>query len=145
MRQAGIWDPLLQCCNASCTWTNLSSSNKIRRNYKGLKIAARMGGWGKFWTKDTKRPKHPYCHFWRARSKNRVSRAKAGYCACPLHTPPPKGWADHLRHPSSPTPGHTPTLTPCKEQARPPYPPREWAVREHVACSHSPLLQQGPQ
>ena len=32
----GTWDPLLQCCNA-CTWTHLSS-NKIQRNYMGLKI-----------------------------------------------------------------------------------------------------------
>ena len=29
--------------------------------------------------------------------------AKAGYCACPLHTASPKGWADLLSHPSSPT------------------------------------------
>ena len=40
MRQ-GTWDPLLQCCNA-CTWTNVSSSNKIQRNYKELKITACM-------------------------------------------------------------------------------------------------------
>ena len=29
--------------------------------------------------------------------------AKAGYYACPLHTASPKGWADSLSHPSSPT------------------------------------------
>ena len=45
--------------------------------------------------------------------------AKAGYCARPLHTTPPKGWADHLSHPASLTPGHTPTLTPYKEPALP--------------------------
>ena len=28
-------------------------------------------------------------------------RAKAGYWACPLHSPPPEGWADHPSHPSS--------------------------------------------
>ena len=33
---------------------------------------------------------------------------------------PPRGWAEHLRHPSSRTPGQTPTLTPYKEQAHPP-------------------------
>ena len=43
---------------------------------------------------------------------------KAGYCACFIHTPPPKGWADHLRHPSSLSPGHTPTVTPYTEPAR---------------------------
>ena len=37
-----------------------------------------------------------------------------------LHATPAKGRADHLSHPSSPTPGHTPTLTPYKEQVLPP-------------------------
>ena len=31
--------------------------------------------------------------------QNTGSAAKAGYCACPLHTPPPKGWAKPLSHP----------------------------------------------
>ena len=35
----------------------------------------------------------------KSRDKNRVSWAKAGSCACPLHSPPPKGWADHLSCP----------------------------------------------
>jgi len=25
-----------------------------------------------------------------------VPGTKAGYCTCPLHTTPPKGWKDHL-------------------------------------------------
>ena len=35
-----------------------------------------------------------------------------------LHIPPapPKGWANHLNHPSSPRPGHTPTLIPYEER-----------------------------
>ena len=33
-----------------------------------------------------------------------------------------KGWANHLNHPSSPTCGHTPTLTPYKEHAVPSLP-----------------------
>ena len=37
--------------------------------------------------------------------------AKAGYCPLPLHSTPPKGWAN----PSGPTPGHNPTLIPRKE------------------------------
>ena len=32
-----------------------------------------------------------------------------------LHSTPPKGWANHVSHPSSLTPGYTPTLTPFKE------------------------------
>ena len=35
--------------------------------------------------------------------------AKAGCCACPLHTPP-KRWADHLSYPSSPTLRHIPVI-----------------------------------
>ena len=53
MRQAGTWDPLLArgplCCSA-CTWTHLSSSNKIQRSCTGLKITACMSSWGKFCT-----------------------------------------------------------------------------------------------
>ena len=39
LRQAGTWEPLLQCCSAYA-WTNLSSSNKIQRNYMRLKTTA---------------------------------------------------------------------------------------------------------
>ena len=35
----------------------------------------------------------------------------------PLHTIPPKRWANNLSHPSGLTPGHIPTLTPYEEQA----------------------------
>ena len=47
--------------------------------------------------------------------------AKAGYCACPLYSTPPKGWAKHLSHPSGQTPGHTPTLTPYRNELVPPW------------------------
>ena len=79
----------------------------------GLKITACMCSWNKFWTKDIKRRKNPTATF-------EEPRAKAGYCPCPLHTTPTKGWANHLSHPSRWTPGHTPTLTPYNEQATPP-------------------------
>ena len=46
--------------------------------------------------------------------------AKAGYWACPLHSPRPERWAKHESYLSSPTPGHTPTLPPCKEPAHSP-------------------------
>ena len=61
-RQAGTWDPFLQCCRA-CTWTHLFLGNKIQRN-------------SKIWTKnncmyvgtnsgqeDMKRPKNLNLHF----------------------------------------------------------------------------------
>ena len=105
------WDlgPRTLCCSA-CTWTNVSSSNKIQRNYKGLKITVCMCSWGRLWTKRYKETKS-------TTATSEEPGAKAGSYACPLHTTPPKGWADHLSHPSSLTPGPTPTLTPYKEPA----------------------------
>ena len=35
---------------SACPWTNISFSNKIQRNYKGLKITACMCRWEKVWT-----------------------------------------------------------------------------------------------
>ena len=55
---------------------------------------------GKFWTKDTKRPKNPDCHF-------EEPGAKAGFCACPLHT--------HLLSHLPSIPDNTPAATPRKE------------------------------
>ena len=47
-----------------------------------------------------------------------------GYCTCPPAWDSTKRWTNHLSHPSSPIPGHSPTLTPYKEKAlyRPPNP-----------------------
>ena len=68
-----------------------------------------MCSWGKFWTTRHKKTKKPNCHFWRSGCKNTVSWAKAGSCPCPLHSTPPKGWAnlpkpplwpDHWTHPT---------------------------------------------
>ena len=92
---------------SGCIWMRYFWSNKIQRNYKGLKITARICSWSKLWTKrqKTNKQKPNNCHFWRARSKCRVSGVKAGMC--PLHATPPKGWANRLSHPSDPTHGHT--------------------------------------
>ena len=82
-------------CFSACTWTHVSSGNRIQRSYKGLKITACMRSWGKFWTR-YKKTKNPT-------AASEEPGAKAGYSACPLHSTPPKGWADHLRPPSSPS------------------------------------------
>ena len=68
--------------------------------------------------------------------------AKAGYCACPLHTTPPKGRAEHLSHPPGLTPGHTPTLTPYKKEACPPSGSEQ--ARAPVVCSRSPAAAGAP-
>ena len=64
------------CCSAH-TWTYFSSSNKIQRNYMGLKITVCMHNQGEFWIKDTKRPQNPIATFERAWSKS------SRLCACP--------------------------------------------------------------
>ena len=58
--QGFLWDrlgPGTLCCSM-CTWPNVSSSsNKRRRNSKRLERTAGTHCWGKFWMKDTRRPK----------------------------------------------------------------------------------------
>ena len=84
------------------TWTKVSLSNKIQRNYKGLKISVCTCSWGKFWTTRYKKTKNLNCHFWGAGSKSRVP-----------HMPPTpsKCWANHL--------SQCHRLTPSKEPALP--------------------------
>ena len=85
------------CCSA-CTWTHLFSSNRIQRNCMGLKITARMRSWGKFRTKDKKRPKHPTA------TSFEEPRAKAGgqnfpggaACQCRGHGFDP--WSGKIPH-----------------------------------------------
>ena len=50
LRQTGT-EPGTLCCSgcSSCTWTNIYLSNKIQRNYKGLKIIVYMHRWVKLW------------------------------------------------------------------------------------------------
>ena len=92
-----------------CTWINISSSNRIWRKYKGLKIIAHVCSWDKLWTRCKKRPK-PNHHFCGARSKSRIP------CMIPAHITTKK--AD--RSPKSPIQANLlicPTLIPFKEPA----------------------------
>ena len=68
------------------------------------------GSWANYRQQDTRKPKSPT-------ATSEELGTKARYCTHFLQTPPPKGWADHLSHPSSLSPGHTPTVTPYKEPA----------------------------
>ena len=105
----------LQCLHLDTPLLQQQNTKKLSGTKNNCMPAVRVNSGPKRY-KETKKPN---CHFWRAWSKSRGWGPRAGYCAHPLHTPPPKGWAKHLSHPSGPTPGHTPTLTPYKEQARP--------------------------
>ena len=66
-----------------------------------------MCSWVKIWTKIYKR--QTQLPFLKSREKNWVSGAKQGTAQAPALNAT-KGWAEHLTHPSGPTPGHTPTL-----------------------------------
>lgn len=82
-----------------------------------------MHSWDKLWTTDAKRPPHPD-----SKIKSQVlllksqetkqdvrSKSRAG----PLHMTPPKGWADHLSHPSA-----QPLDTPLPHMRKQPSPPQ---------------------
>ena len=117
MRQAGTWDPLLQCLRLD---TPLLLSQKIKRNYKGLKITVHVCSWGKLWTIIYKRPTPtprplplPNYHFWRAGSKSRVPRLSPAHTTTkgvgkPVQPPSPAWFLDSA-----------PTLTSCKAPASP--------------------------
>ena len=140
LRKAGTWDlgsfaAMLQCLHLDkCLLEpqNTRKLSKTKNNCLHAELGQILDG------KIQKDQKNPSCHFWRA-------GRKAGYCACPLHSTPPKGWVNPLSPPSSLTPGHTPTLTPYKEPVPNPPTPRRERAREPVTCFHSPVLQQGPQ
>ena len=83
-------------CWTACTWTNVSSSSQMQRNYMGLKITACMRSWGKFWAKNRRRKTQlPLLKSWEQKfcvgSKSRV-----------LHMPPAlntiKRWAKQWSH-----------------------------------------------
>lgn len=107
------------CCNP-CTWTNVSSNNKIQRNLKGLKILLLACVTGaNLWTRYKKtKIQLPLLKSWEqrygVRSKSRVS-GKSRVLHMPLALSTTKGMPNHLSHSSSLTLGHTPTLTPYKE------------------------------
>ena len=101
MRQAGTWNPLLQCLHLDEPLLQQQNT----RNYKRLKITTCMpANSGRKIQKDQKNLK---CHFRRAGSKRR------GLCMPPA---PRERWASHR----SPTPGHTPTPPHTRNKLVPP-------------------------
>jgi len=77
-------------CYSACTWINVSSSDKIHRSYKGLKLIANMRSWGKLWTIIYRKAK-TQLPFLRCQEQ--------GLHMAPVYSIT-KGWADHLSHPS---------------------------------------------
>ena len=118
-------EPGTLCCS-SYTWTNVSSSNRLQKKCKGLKVTVSIHSWGKLWTR-YKKTKNPT-------TNSEVRRARTGYCAPYLHTGLPKGWADLRSQPSGPAHGSSPICSPFKGGAFP-YPAqlREQA-RAPISC-----------
>lgn len=91
-------------CFSVCNWTNISCSNKMQINNKGLKITACMYSCGKLWTR-CKKTKNFSCHFWSVKSKSRA------LCMIPAHSstkavgrppkPPFSAWSTNPPLPSS--------------------------------------------
>ena len=111
VRQAGTWDPLLQCLHLD---KGLLEQQNTKKLY-GTKNNCTHAQLGQIMDKKIQKDKNK-----KPTATSEEPGAKAGYCACPLHTPPPKGWVKHLSQPSGLTPGPSPTLTPCNEPAHSP-------------------------
>ena len=97
-----------------------------------------MRGWGNKIKDKIQKDQNPTLVTYEELEQKQGVGSKSRILHIPPHSTPPKGWADHLSHPSGPTPGHT--LTPYKEPVRPSLASKQ---RKHM-CSRSPLLQQGP-
>ena len=95
---------------SACTWTNVSSSNKIQRNYKGLKYKCMQ--LGQIMNNKVQKDQKHNCHCWGARSRNRVLRIHPAHSTIKRVGKPPK---EPLQH----DPWIHPTLTPYKAPAHP--------------------------
>ena len=139
LRQDWTWDPLLQCLYGG---TPLLQRQTTKKSY-GTKNDCMHAQLGQMLNERCKEVEKPNWYFYRAFNKNSGSGTKAEYCTCPLQTPPPKGWVKRLSHPSGPTTGHCPTLSPYKEQIQSPTstppPPQEVSLfLPSPCCSRSP-------
>ena len=131
------WDLGLEnfCCSED-SWTNISSSNKIRRHSKGLKITSCMCNWGKLWAtryKKTEKTQLPLLKSW----EQNLGTARA---SCTQHH---QRGVNHLSHPPSWSEPWTypfpyPIQGTCSPHLGEP-------ARAPITCSSFLLLQQGPQ
>ena len=99
------WDltPGILCCRA-CTWTNGLFQQQKTKKLKGTKTSCVPTQLGHIINDEIQKDQ-------------KLSGSSA--LACALCTAPPRGWADRLSEPSSPTPGHSPAPSPHKEPAVP--------------------------
>ena len=119
LTQAGTWDPLLQCLHLDTPLLEQQNTQKLygtKNNCVHVQLGRILD------PKDIKRPKNLTATFEEPGAKTGCWEQMWGTAHAPCTQHHQRGWATHLSHPSSPSPGHTPTLTPCKEPARQPSP-----------------------
>ena len=92
------WDlkPGILCCSA-CTWTSGLLQQQKTKKLKGTKTSCVPTQLG---------------HIIRDEIQKDQKLSRSRVLACTPYRAPPRGWADHLSDPSSPTPGYTPALSP---------------------------------
>ena len=98
-REVGL-GPGTLCCNA-CTWTSLleqQNAKKKKKKYRTKNNCMHMQ-LDQILDPQNSKTKKSSWQLWGAWSKNRASGAKAEYGTHPLHSTPPRGWADHPSHP----------------------------------------------
>ena len=115
LRLARTWDPLLQGLHPDTPLLKQQNTKKLM----GLKIPGCMLSWDKLWTKRYKKTKKAQLPLLKRREQKQGVGSKSRALRMPPAHTPPEGRADHLGHPSGPTPGSAPTLSPSKEPALP--------------------------
>ena len=123
------WNTLLQCSHMDMLLLQQKNIEKKKKNYKGLKITACIGSWGKLWTIRQKKTKKPT-----TASEVLGATTASVHDPCTWHH---QGLVDHLSHPSGPTPG----LPPPSTHLRDPLTPLKEQAREVVTCFCCLLLQ----
>ena len=106
---------MLQCLHLDTPLLELQNTEKLYGT-KNNCVHAQLGQI--LDPKDTKGQK-TQLPFLKSQEQKLGVRTTAEYYACPPTLNTTKGWAHHLSHHSGPTPGHTLTLTPYREWARP--------------------------
>ena len=129
-------------CSSAYSWTNVSLSNKIQTNYKGLKITACVYSWGKLLTTRHKKTPNPTATSERLRTKTRVVvvGSKSRVLLIPPAPNTTKRVGRPLKPPSSPTPGHTAYPHPLEGTS---VPRLGEGAREPVSYFRFPLLLAG--
>ena len=124
-------------CSAG-TWTNVSLSNKLQRDYMGLKITECMCSWGKLWATRYKKTEKPT-----ATSKEHGAQSGSRVlCMPPIHTAT-KGVAKPPKPPLWPDVWTRPSLHPIEGTSSPlphPCPIGEGAIGGTYCSSSLPLL-----